>query len=131
MALCLKYAYEHYGEDGLREYLERFALIFHKPLIEKVKEQGIAVIADYLKWLYTEEEALDALELKMCEKALDVTVRYCPGVKHLKLREFVPHESYERGTSVVYGAIAKECGLEFEMISYDHDTGAAHFRFRK
>lgn len=131
MALCLKYADEHYGEEGLCEYLEQFTLAFHQPLIAKVREQGLNAIADYLTGLYAEEEAADALELTLEENFLDVSVRYCPGVKHLKLRGFVPHESYERGTSAVYGVIAKESGFGFEMISYDHDTGAARFRFRK
>ena len=30
-----------------------------------------------------------------------------------------------------YEVIAKESGLGFEMLSYDHDTGAAKFRFFK
>ena len=65
------------------------------------------------------------------ENALDVTVRYCPAVKHFKKREFVPHECFEMGTSVVYEVIAKESGFDFEMISYDYESGAAKFRFFK
>ena len=69
--------------------------------------------------------------MALTETALDVTVRYCPAVKHFKKREFVPHECFEMGTSVVYEVFAKDSGLGFEMISYDHDTGAAKFRFFK
>ena len=131
MALCLKYGYEQYGEDGLREYLTQFTLAFHKPLLAKIKDTGLTAIADYLRWLYTTEEAADALDMTQTENAVDVTVRYCPAVKHFKKRDFVPHPCFEMGTSVVYGVIAKESGLDFEMISYDHDTGAAKFRFFK
>ena len=69
--------------------------------------------------------------MALTEDALDVTIHYCPAVKHFKTRDFVPHESFAMGTSVVYDVIARESGLEFEMISYDHDTGAAKFRFFK
>ena len=69
--------------------------------------------------------------MQLCDRDLDVTVLYCPAVKHFKLREFVPHECFEMGTSVVYEVIAKESGFGFEMISYDHNTGAAKFRFFK
>jgi len=58
-----------------------------------------------------------------------VTISYCPAVKHLKSRDIIPHESFDRTTSVVYDVIAAESGLNFEMISYDNDTGAAKFRF--
>ena len=131
LAYCLKYGHEHYGEEGLREYLTQFTLAFHKPLLAKTREQGLTAIADYLTWLYNEEEVPDALELTASENALDVMIHYCPAVKQLKFRGIVPHESFERGTSVVYDVIAGESGLGFEMVSYDHDTGAAHFRFWK
>jgi len=131
MAHCLRYGYEQYGETGLREYLTQFVLAFHKPLLAKIKESGLSAIADYLTWLYTEEEAPDALEMDASADTLNVTIHYCPAVKHFQKRAFVPHESYERGTSVVYDVIAKESGLGFEMISYDHQTGSAKFRFFK
>ena len=131
MARGMQYIAQHYGEEGLREYLTQFTLAFHKPLLAKAKETGLAAIAEYLNWLYTEEECPDALEMQVSENSVDVTIRYCPAVKHFKKQNFVPHESFERGTSVVYDVIAKESGLGFEMLAYDHDTGAAKFRFFK
>ena len=131
MAGGMQYVLMHYGEEGLREYLTQFALAFHKPLLANIKQDGLAAMASYLTWLYAEEEAEDALEMTQTEDTLDVTIHYCPAVKYLKTRNIVPHESFERGTSVVYDAIAKESGLGFEMLSYDHKTGAARFRFWK
>lgn len=129
MALGMQYIAEHYGEEGLKEYLTQFTLAFHKPLLAKAKEAGLAAIAEYLGWLYAEEEAPDALEMKVTEDAVDVTIHYCPAVKHLLSRGYAPKESFERGTSVVYDVIAKDSGLGFEMLSYEHGTGAAKFRF--
>ena len=108
-----------------------FTLAFHKPLLERAKESGLTAIAEYLRWLYTEEEAPDALEMVQAEDMLDVTIHYCPAVKHFKTRNFIPHACFEMSTSVVYDVIAKESGLNFEMISYDQDAGAAKFRFCK
>ena len=122
---------EHYGEQGLREYLTKFTLAFHKPLLAKIKVKGLSAIADYLRWLYDTEQAPDALKLTETEDALDVEIAYCPAVKHLLSRDIVPHESFEATTSVVYDVIAKESGFGFEMLSYDHATGAASFRFFK
>jgi len=131
MALGLQYISEHYGKEGLREYLTQFTLAFHKPLLAKIRETGLAAIEEYLNWLYIEEEAEDALDMTVTESAVDVTIHYCPAVKHLKFRDMIPHESFERTTNVVYDVIAQESGMGFEMISYDHDTGAASFRFFK
>lgn len=131
MALGMEYIAKHYGEEGLKEYLAQFTLAFHKPLLEKVRETGLVAIAEYLRWLYTEEEAEDALEMKVTEDTVDVTIHYCPAVKHLNFREYSPRESFAAGTTVVYETVAKESGLGFEMISYDHATGAAKFRFFK
>ena len=131
MAICLRYGYEQYGEAGLREYLTRFTLAFHKPLLEKVRKNGLAAIGEYLTWLYNVEEAPEALELTAAEDTLEVSIGFCPAVRHLKARGAVIHESYKMATSVVYDVIARESGLVFEMGSYDPSTGAAVFRFRK
>ena len=120
---------EHYGEQGLREYLTKFTLAFHKPLLAKIKEKGLSAIAYYLRWLYDTEQAPDALKLTETEDALDAEIAYCPAVKHLLSRDIIPHESFEATTSVVYDVIAKESGFGFEMLSYDHTTGAAKCRF--
>ena len=131
LARGIEYIAEHYGEKGLQEYLTKFTLAFHKSLLAKIKEQGLAAIADYLRWLYDTEKAPEALTIDESEDVLDVSISYCPAVKHLLSRDIIPHESFERTTSVVYDVLAKEGGLGFEMICYDHDTGAAKFRFYK
>lgn len=131
MALGLDYIAQHYGEEGLREYLTQFTLAFHKPLLAKAKQSGLAAIAEYLNWLYTEEEAADALEMQVTDNAVDVTVHYCPAVKHLQLKNRQVPACFDRATSVVYEVIAQQSGLGFEMLAYDHPTGAAQFRFFK
>ena len=129
MALGLEYIAQHYGENGLRDYHKKFALAFHKPLIAKVKESGLAAIAEYFTWLYDTEEAPDALEMVAGEDSVDITIGYCPAVKHLKAKNRAVYESFGSGTTVLYDVIAQITGLGFELTSYDHDTGAAKFRF--
>ena len=102
MALGLEYIAQHYGKDGLRAYLKQFALAFHKPLLTKIAETGLAAIADYFNWLYTEEEAPDALQMAVSEDAVDITILYCPAVKHLKAKNRDVYESFGSGTTVLY-----------------------------
>jgi len=129
MALGLEYIAQHYGQEGLRAYLKQFALAFHKPLFAKIQESGLAAIAEYFDWLYTTEEAPDALKMAVSGDAVDITIHYCPAVKHLKSRNRDVYESFGSGTTILYDVIAEISGLGFELFSYDHATGAAKFRF--
>ena len=70
------------------------------------------------------------MELVISGDTLDVTVHYCPAVRHIKNRGFMPHRSFAMSTDAVYDVIAKVSGLTFKMDFYDHDTGAAKFRFQ-
>ena len=124
------YILDHYGMEGLYEYLSRYTLAYHKPLIQKIRENGLQAVKEYLLWLYNEEGALDALNIEESNSELSVSIRYCPGVKFIKEeRNRDPHAAYEQCTSMVYKALAEAAGIGFEMQSYDPANGAAKFRF--
>lgn len=129
MALGASFVMNHYGADGLKEYLTQFTLAFHVPLLKAIQEKGLTAIAEYMQWLYDIEEAPDALKMEQTDKDLLITIHYCPAVKFLKNENFPLDESFACCTSMVYDALAEASGLGFEMIRYDHDTGAAQFRF--
>ena len=75
------------------------------------------------------EKAPDAVELTLDGDSLEVNVRYCPAIKHLKAigREISPWFRYT--TEVVMTVLADKAGAAFTMISYDEETGAAKYRF--
>ena len=129
MALGASFVMKHYGMDGLKEYLTQFTLAFHVPLLKAIQEKGLSAIAEYMQWLYDIEEAPDALKMEQTDKDLLITIHYCPAVKFLKNENFPLDESFACCTSMVYDALAEASGFGFEMIRYDHDTGAAQFRF--
>lgn len=129
MALGASFVMKHYGMDGLKEYLTQFTRAFHVPLLKAIQEKGLSAIAEYMQWLYDIEEAPDALKMEQTDKDLLITIHYCPAVKFLKNEDFPLDESFACCTSMVYDALAEASGLGFEMIRYDHDTGAAQFRF--
>ena len=99
--------------------------------IADIKARGLDAIEDYMKWLYKTEEASDALAMIRCSDELKISILYCPAVRYMKSRGYTPEKSYAACTSVVYETLAERTGLGFEMLSYDHGTGAAKFRFFK
>lgn len=124
------YVLDNYGMDGLNEYLTQFTLAYHKPLIQKIRQNGLQALEEYLLWLYNEEGAIDALTIEKTDSELSVSIQHCPAVKFIKeVRNCTPHAAYEYCTSTVYQALADAAAIGFEMLSYDTETGAANFRF--
>jgi hypothetical protein len=66
----------------------------------------------------------------MSEGKLEVFIEECPAVAHIKKCGLTPSKWFVETTSTVYRVIAEEAGLRFDMISYDDDTGKAHFCFK-
>ena len=129
IARDVDFVLEKYGMDGLVEFLYQFTAAFHVPLIADIKARGLVAVADYMRRLYETEEASDALSVQMGEKDVLFTIHYCPAVKFMKSIGVIPSENYVYSTSLVYQALAELSGIGFEMRAYDHDTGAASFRF--
>ena len=124
------YILDQYGMEGLYEYLSQYTLAYHMPLIQKIRENGLQAVKEYLIWLYNEEGASDALNIEESDTELSVSIQYCPGVKFIKeIRNREPHAAYEQCTSMVYKALAEAAEIGFEMQSYDSADGAAKFRF--
>ena len=65
------------------------------------------------------------------DNELLVKITYCPAVKHLKAtgREVSPWYRYT--TEVVMETLANSVGYEFEMETYDENTGAALYSIKK
>jgi len=125
----VKYVQEHYGEDGLREYLNQFTDAFHVPTIRDIQNRGLDAVSDYLTWLYRTEEASDALSMVRSDRELAVTVRYCPAVRYLQAGGNEIFDTFGKCTEYVYARLAEVTGLGFTMGSYDDETGAAEFCF--
>jgi len=119
-----------YGEDGLREYLAQYTAAFHKPMIEAIRKDGVTPLRDYLQKIYETEDAADALELISSEHGLTVKISYSPAIRYMQKVGHTPHGNYKATTTIVYEELARQSGIQFEMISYDPETGAAEYCFR-
>lgn len=125
------YLVEKYGEAVVKEYLSRYAKNVHNKLIESIKKDGLKSLEEDIRNTYKKEKAEDALEIACDGKSLDVKIAYCPAVKHFKRKGIEVSPMYRYTTETVMGTIAENAGLSFEMLDYEHETGAAHYRFEK
>lgn len=131
MNMGIHYVGENYGLDAVKEYLTKYTLNVYNKDITAIKGKGLSVIADRIVDTYTKEKALDALEISSDENSINVNIKYCPAVKHLKATGRDVSPWYRYTTEVVMGVLAEKAGAAFEMVSYDEETGAAKYKFSK
>ncbi len=129
MNFGVDYIAKNYGEDGLEEYLSGFARTYHAPLIAAIREKGLSAMEEYLKGIYEIEEASDDVETELSGGVLNVYVKESPAIAHIKKSGDPISKWFVETTNTVYGTIAREAGVGFELLSYDSETGEARFRF--
>ena len=131
--ICLNrgvhYLGQEHGTDALCDYLRTYTRNVYAHL--HIERAGLAGIAALITQTYRLERATDALTLTRGEGSIDVQIAYCPGVRHLHSigREVSPF--YRYATECVMAELAAMAGVRFTMLSYDEQSGAAHFTFTK
>lgn len=125
----VEYLGSNYGESDVREYLTRYVKHVYPKRVEAIRAGGLAALADQLRDTYTREKADDALTLTLTPERLDVSVAYCPAVRHLRATGRRVSDWYRCTTEIVMEVLAEESGIGFAMDSYDPDSGAARYHF--
>jgi len=125
----IKRLYQRYGGElkyiMAYERAERGRPHFH------VIINNIGVPEKLIRDTYRKEKAEDALTITKNENGFAVEIAYCPAVKHL---HNIGHEVspwFRYTTEVVMATLAAECGAHFEMLSYDEESGASRYTFKK
>ena len=125
----LAYVGSHWGDTAVKEYLERFARAWYSPLATEVKKNGLAAIKEHIEKIYQIEEAPDVLHCELKNGELAISIDHCPAITYMRSIGYEPSPWYAELTSTVNRVIAEMCGLGFQMISYDTQTGKAAYRF--
>lgn len=117
----MAYVGEHFGEERLDQYLAQYVKTRYNPM-------SLQELENYFISIYRAEEAEDALQTTLQDNKLSVKIAWCPGLKYLNAHGGASCWYYKT-TTVLYDELAKKCGLEFHLISYDKETGKAEFEF--
>lgn len=131
MNMGIEYVGENYGIEAVREYLTTYTNHVYGPVIEALKEKGLVALEEKIRDTYHKEKADDALTVERTEDSMTVTIAYCPAVRHLHATGRVVSKWYRYTTEVVMEVLAAHAGLHFTMNSYDEQTGAAVYTFKK
>lgn len=133
MNMGIHYVGEHYGMEGVRSYLKRYTNHVYQAVMQDIKTRGLKALQEKIMDTYKKEKAEDAVmaELAEDENSLRIVVRYCPAVRHLKATGRCVSKWYRYTTEVVMEALAKANGINFQMDSYEEETGATTYHFYK
>lgn len=127
----VEYVGTRFGNEAVDRYLREYALAYFAPMIERMKQEGITPLEEYLRNIYAAEEAQDVLKTVREGEGLHVFIRACPAVSHIKASGRTVSRWYDLTTTSVMDAIAKAAGFRFTMLYYDEDTGRAEYAFSK
>lgn len=127
----VEYLGKNYGKDVLEAYLKLYTQHVYGKRINQIKAEGLPALKEQIEGTYKTEHAPEAVEVSMEGNNMTVTVRYCPGVKHLRATGRAVSKWYPYTTETVMRTIAEETGLQFKMERYDEETGAACYTFRQ
>lgn len=125
----ISYVGEHFGDDGVCEYLTRYARSFYKKLAEEIKSSGVSVIKDYLYGIFCAEERENYISFECDTGAIAVNIEKCPALEAMRAAGHTPSRWYGETTKTVYRTLAEMAELDFELFFYDEVSGAAKFKF--
>lgn len=131
MNMGIEYLGTRHGEDDVRAYLTMFANDVYKPVFEAAKQDPLQAVEDRIRETYKLEKAEDALSIENDGNELRVKIAYCPAVRHLQKTGREVSRWFKETTAVVMAVIAENCGLAFQLLQYDDQTGAAEYCFTK
>lgn len=121
MDIGIAYLGDRFGEEALDRFLVQYVQTRYKPM-------SLRELETYFLDIYKAEEAEDALQTCVKDGKLAVKVAYCPALQYLNAHGGASKWNHKT-TTVMYPALAELCGLKFQLIAFNEDTGAAEFAF--
>ncbi|MBD3385044.1 hypothetical protein GF407_08965 [candidate division KSB1 bacterium] len=111
-ALCyaIKYLDETYGYEITHAYLRHVGETVYKPLIFEIKRRGLKALEDHLRRVFTLEGG--EFELYWKEDHLQLEVKRCPAIEHLKRNNLYYTDRFCTSTIVVNETICRQSGCQ-------------------
>lgn len=129
MSYLIKYIRENHGEKYLKSFFESSAAKIYKPLIKRIKENGLVEIKKHLERTFTMEDG--KFDLKFNGNRITFIVKKCPAIWFMKDNKMeIDEEFCKYSTEIVNKAIAKEGSYNFK-VNYDQENGSCIQEFWK
>jgi len=127
--LGINYLHEKYGVAAVADYLRRFAVHFHAPLIEEIRKRSFDAVVEAFEKTYRAENASDVVSFERNGNELFVRIERCPAVEHMRQSKVTPSPFFALTSSIVWDTICHEAEIGYAMLAYDETDGKATHLF--
>lgn len=120
--ILMGYIYRSFGADALINYLEQFAIAYHKPLNQKLKQGHTGALLNYFTGIYKKEEW--PVKITSGEDYVEIEQDACPGISHITAKGGKPCPCYRETYQTIYKTLCKNTPFEYILKNFDDETGA-------
>lgn len=122
-----RHFYETYGEEALIAYWEAMGDEYFDALSRRFREGGLEAVESYWRDFFAGEPGGE-VEVTRQGQRVEIAVKDCPAIRHLRLhgREIMP--LYCRHCHHVSSVIARKAGLGFQLQGGGGTCQQAFFR---
>ena len=129
LSLIFDFLKENYGKDELDMIMKKVSRIIYAPLIEDIKENGLAAMEKHMKELMDLEGG--EFEIERGDGSVTFRVLKCPAIEHMKDKGMDISDDFCRISTGLAGSEIAECaGYSFE-VDYDQEKGQCIQKFWK
>ena len=131
MNMGIHYIGENYGFEGVKEYLKQYTDNIYANLKKDIAQRGLVAIEEKIRDTYKKEKAEDLLIIEGADGSLNVTVKSCPAVLHLKKTGRSVSPWYRYTTELVMNNLASAADADFSLHYYNETDGSTSYSFKK
>ena len=124
----LKYVYDNYGDNGVKEYLEDLANTVYSPLSKALKKSGLRELEKHWKKIFDLEDA--DYKLFYEDNVLNLKINKCPAISHMKKYGYEIFEGFCEHCKILNAKICENAGYQ-SSIEYDQNKGKCLQKFWK
>ena len=128
MSFGLKYVYDSYGDNGVKEYLKELARTVYSPLSKALKNSGLRELERHWKKIFDLEDA--DYKLFYNDNVLNLEINKCPAIRHMKKYGYEIFEGFCEHCKILNAEICKNAGYQ-GSIEYDQNKGKCLQKFWK
>jgi hypothetical protein len=123
------YLRENYGKDNMEKFFKKASLYIYKPLIERIKKDGLIEMKKHLERTFSKEDG--KFEINYSDNQLIFKVKKCPAIWQMKDNKIEVDKNFcFISTDIVNKAIASKCGIDFS-VEYNQENGSCMQKFTR
>lgn len=129
MSYLIKYLRKNHDTEHLETFFKDASKYIYKPLIERIKKNGLVEMETHLKRTFSNEGG--KFDIYCHNNKLLFKVKKCPAIWYMKENKAEIDKDFCRmSTEIVNKAIAEECGYYFS-VKYDQENGKCEQKYWK